>query len=222
VCIAGYGKLTSGVTTNNNCAICAAGKYRSTVADADCTACNAGTTTSGTGVAGDHGASTDCNVCTAGYGVSSGSPNNNCASCAVGTFRAGVAAAACTVCAEGFYAAATGLSACTACADGFTTTTSIAASAHDAATDCQTCSPTYFSPSGLSAGLQTDCITYPPYTATKQELPKDTVAITTVGVILSVGVLGAVAYFYFFAKQATTVVNASGKSVELVAGAEEA
>jgi hypothetical protein len=57
-------------------------------------------------------------------------------------------------------------------------------------------------------------------------MPKDAVAITTVGVVLAAGVIGAVAYSTLFATQASAnVVTASGnigKSVELVANAEEA
>lgn len=60
-----------------------------------------------------------------------------CPACAVGTFQGtdDSTATSCTVCAANTYAASTGMSACTACPSGYSTS-GIAASNHDAKSDC--------------------------------------------------------------------------------------
>jgi hypothetical protein len=108
----------------------------------------------------------------------------------------------CAVCADNTYSDSIADADCTACAAG-TTASGATAADHDSASDCIS-----------------------PDTAANDKLPKDTVAITTVGVVLAAGVIGAVAYSTLFATQASAnVVTATGntaKSVELVADAEEA
>ena len=107
---------------HEECAKCAAGKYKSVTGAAVCTACPAGKSSPATS-----DALADCANCLAGAYSLAGSP---CTDCPAGTFSAAAGASACTDCPAGTFSAAAGASVASACSACAPHAQSLAGSAH--------------------------------------------------------------------------------------------
>jgi len=134
-CPIGHQALGSG------CEPCPVGSWKNVVNQAACQTCIGGKTTSGTGST----ASTDCNICKAGYGGDA--PTTGCTACVADTYKATDGNGACTACPAGSGTSGVAPTTCNKCKAGYGGT----------APACQPCGYAKYSYGGTGTVLCTNC-----------------------------------------------------------------